>query len=157
MGAEIAAVRAAAGDEFGYGIPTHVTLLPPTTVTAEQRVQFVQHLHAVTSAHRAFTVQLAGTGTFRPTSDVVFLALADGDDQCRSLADDVCAGPVPSPSPFAYHPHVTLAHGIAPPLLDQVHSAQRGFAASFRVDDVCLYEMSESQVWRLHSRFPLGG
>ncbi|MGB3185987.1 MAG: 2'-5' RNA ligase family protein [Ornithinimicrobium sp.] len=157
IGAELGAVRASTGDPFGNDIPTHITLLPPTAVSSEQRAAFGHHLAAVSATQPTFDVRLAGTASFRPVSEVVFVVVARGGEQCRRLAEQVCAGPVVSPSPFEYHPHVTLAHGVPSPELDRVQREQEGFSASFRVAEICLYEMSDATPWRLHARFPLRG
>lgn len=158
VGAQIADIRAAVGDPLGSHIPTHITLLPPTRVTTEQHAALGQHLAEVAARHRAFDVHLSGTDTFRPVSDVVYVALAEGVDECRSLATTVCGGPVASPSPFAYYPHVTLAHDIGPEELDRVQAEQRDFEASLAVEELCLYSMTEAAVsWQLQSRFALQG
>ncbi len=157
IGAEIGAIRAATGDPSGNDIPTHITLLPPTSVTNEQHATFGEHLAAVSAAQPVFDVRLSGTASFRPISEVVFVVVAGGADRCRGLAAQVCAGPVVSPSPFTYHPHVTLAHGVASHELDRVQEEQKRFSASFRVAEICLYEMTDATSWRLQARFPLRG
>ncbi|MGB5951589.1 MAG: 2'-5' RNA ligase family protein [Ornithinimicrobium sp.] len=157
IGAQVADIRAAMGDPLGSQIPTHITLLPPTRVTTEQHAALGQHLADVAARHRAFEVHLSGTDTFRPISDVVYVALAEGVEECRSLATTVCGGPVASPSPFAYHPHVTLAHDVGSEELDRVQAEHQGIHASFSADDLCLYEMSDEGPWRLQARFALNG
>lgn len=154
-GAQIAAIRAATGDLLGNHIPTHITLLPPTRVTREEHAALGEHVARVADAEASFAVHLSGTGTFRPISQVVYAALSQGVGRCRSLAEQVCGGPVASPSRFAYHPHVTLAHDIDSAALDRVQAEQDDFDASFTVDELCLYEMSEHTPWRLKARLGL--
>ena len=57
--------RAGFGDAAASGIPTHVTLLPPTEVDDSELPAIEAHLAEVAAAGRPFPMRLSGTGTFR--------------------------------------------------------------------------------------------
>ena len=68
--------RTKCGDPQAGLVPPHVTLLPPTEVPAADRAAVTAHLAQVARCHPPFTMHLSGTGTFRPVSEVVFIAVA---------------------------------------------------------------------------------
>lgn len=60
--------RAGFGDPAAHGIPTHITLVPPTEVAEERLPEIEAHLAGVAACYQPFPVRLKGTGTFRPLS-----------------------------------------------------------------------------------------
>ena len=79
-------------------------------------------------------MHLSGTGTFRPVSDVVFVAVARGIGNCELLANDVRRGPLARSLSFPYHPHVTVAHDVPEDMLELAYSGLADLSAEFRVD-----------------------
>ena len=77
--------RAAFGDPSAWGIPAHITLLPPTPVEDGVCEDFLAHCKQVASERDSFEVVLRGTGTFRPISDVVYIQVAQGVSACERL------------------------------------------------------------------------
>lgn len=77
--------RASFGDPAAYGIPTHVTLLPPTEAEAADLPAIETHLSQIATAGRAFPMRLSGTGTFRPLSPVVYVQVVEGASACSWL------------------------------------------------------------------------
>ena len=148
--------RAGFGDPAAHAIPSHVTLLPPTDVTSAVLPPLVRHLAAVARAGRAFPLRLAGTGTFRPRSPVVFVTLVEGGPECAELQEAVRSGPVPRPLDFPYHPHVTVAHGIPAEALDRAQRELADFAADWTVTGFSLYERGADEVWHPLREFPFG-
>jgi len=146
--------RAGFGDPAADGIPSHVTLLPPTEVAAEVLPLFSRHLAGVAAAGRSFLMRLSGTGTFRPQSPVVFVTLAQGAEECGALQEHVRSGPVRRRLDFPYHPHVTVAHGIAEEAMDRAQRELAQFAAAWTVTGFSLYEQGGDGVWRTHREFP---
>lgn len=140
--------RRRAGDLRADEIPPHVTLMPPTDVQDADRDALTTHLAGVADRQRPFTMRLRGTGTFRPTSDVVFVTVADGAAACERIESEVRAGPVARSLQFPYHPHVTVAHDVSSDGLDQVFRELSGFDASFDVSGFDLYEQGLDDVWR---------
>jgi 2'-5' RNA ligase len=135
----------------------HVTLLPPTPVPADSMDEVEKHLGEAAAAHRPFTMHLAGTGTFRPTSPVVFIQVATGVSDCEVLERAIRSGPLARDLDFPYHPHVTVAQGIDETGLDDAYEGLAGFVARFSVDRFVLFSRDTDGRWAWRTEFPLGG
>ena len=147
--------RAGFGDTAAYGIPTHITLLPPTEAEAAARPYVEAHLAQVAAAARPFEVRLSGTATFRPVSPVVYVQVVEGAAACARLQEQVRAegGPLARELAFPYHPHVTVAHGISEEAMDRAQAELRDFEAAWRAPGFALYEQGPDGVWRLLRQF----
>lgn len=152
-GALLGRWRTSFGDPLAAGIPPHVTLLPPTEITDAVEPAIIAHLAAVAGRHRAFTIELRGTGTFRPVSPVVFVALARGISACERLERDVRSGPLARELSFPYHPHVTVAHELGTEVLDRAFTELADFHAVFTVPGFSCYVHGTDGVWRPHRDF----
>lgn len=137
-------------------LPAHVTVLAPIDVDAEAMPAVEAHLARVTAGARPFRLTLRGTGTFRPTSPVVFVAIADGFAECEQLERQVRSGDMAVDTRFPYRPHVTLAHDVPDPVLDMAFAEMSRFEASMVVSSVGLYEYLDG-CWHLVREFPFGG
>src|SRR5690606_6654485 len=95
-------------------IPAHLTLLGPTEIddTPDVAAKVDDHLASVSAAQQPFELHLRGTATFRPVTQVVFVAVAAGISNCEQLAADVRSGPLQRELQYPYHPHVTVAHDV---------------------------------------------
>jgi len=140
-GAELEGWRASFGDPQAASIPAHVTLLPPTAVGPDDLAAVEEHLAAAAAGVAPFPIHLRGTGTFRPVSPVVFVALATGIAGCER---------------FPYHPHVTVALGLEEEALDQAFMELAEFDAVFTVESIRLYELSDDG-WASRAVYPLRG
>ncbi|MEU9700794.1 2'-5' RNA ligase family protein [Streptomyces sp. NPDC047981] len=151
-------LRAGFGDPAAHGIPTHVTLVPPTEVDAERLPAIQAHLAEVAAGVRSFPVRLSGTGTFRPLSPVVYVTLAEGVSSCGWLQERVRdeSGPLVRELQFPYHPHVTVAHGIAEEAMDRAYAELADFEAAWTCSSFALYEQGEDGVWRKLRVFEFG-
>ncbi|WP_110182823.1 2'-5' RNA ligase family protein [Nocardioides solisilvae] len=148
--------RTALGDDSAALIPTHITLVPPTTLAGEGDLERVeQHLGEVAQRHAGFEIHLRGTGTFRPVSPVVFVTVAVGISQCERLAEDVRTGPLAVDLTFPYHPHVTVAHDLADDRLDRAFDELADFECRFSAAEFHLYRHSEADGWVPTRAFPL--
>lgn len=145
------------GDPMAHSIPPHITLMPPTEIPPEQMERFSLHLETTAAHHGPFTVQLRGTGTFRPVSPVVFVQVAQGIPMCERLEQAVRRGPVSRDLEFPYHPHVTVAHAIEDEALDRSFADLADLEASFEVSSFHLYDHGADGVWRPAVEFTLGG
>jgi 2'-5' RNA ligase len=152
---ELQEYRAAVGDTTAARIPTHITLVPPTDISPETLEDVEMHLASAAEAVPAFSVHLRGTGTFRPTSPVVFVSLAEGISQCEQLAAAVRTGPLAMDLAFPFHPHVTIAHHLSDEQLDQAFDELADFECEFDVDDFKLYVHDEDLGWRPTRYFAL--
>ncbi|MCX5560184.1 2'-5' RNA ligase family protein [Streptomyces sp. NBC_00038] len=151
--------RAGFGDLAASGIPTHVTLVPPTEVDDSALPAIEAHLVEVAAAGRPFPMRLSGTGTFRPLSPVVFVRVVEGAEACTWLQKQVrdASGPVACELQFPYHPHVTVAHGIDDEAMDRAYEELAGYGAAWPCTGFALYEQGADGVWRQLREFVFGG
>ncbi|MBA2740078.1 MAG: 2'-5' RNA ligase family protein [Nocardioidaceae bacterium] len=149
--------RESFGDCQARSIPSHITLVPPTTVDPAVLDVLEGHLAAVAGRHGPFDVRLRGTGTFRPVSSVVFVTVAAGISECELLAQDVRTGPLAVPLEFPYHPHVTVAHDIDDDGLDRAFDALVTYECRFAVDAFVLFEHDAEVGWSRRRAFTLVG
>jgi 2'-5' RNA ligase len=149
--------RAKVGDPQASLVPPHVTLLPPTEVPVADRAAISAHLAEVARAHPSFDMHLAGTGTFSPVSDVVFVAVARGIGNCELLANDVRQGPLARTLSFPYHPHVTVAHDVPADMLELAYSGLADLSAEFRVEHFTEFEQTPGGAWVVAREYPLTG
>ncbi|MFJ4622508.1 2'-5' RNA ligase family protein [Streptomyces sp. NPDC088812] len=151
--------RAGFGDAAAHGIPTHVTLLPPTEVEDTALPAVEAHLTSVAGAGRPFPMRLSGTGTFRPLSPVVYVRVVEGAEACAWLQQQVRdpAGPVPRELQFPYHPHVTVAHGIDEAAMDRAFEELAAYEADWSCTGFALYEQGADGVWRKLREYAFGG
>jgi 2'-5' RNA ligase len=150
--------RAGFGDAAAHGIPTHVTLLPPTEVDAAELPAIEAHLAEVAAHGRPFVMRLSGTGTFRPVSPVVYVQVVEGAEACTWLQKQVrdASGPVACELQFPYHPHVTVAHGIDEAAMDRAFEELADYEAEWSCTGFALYEQGADGVWRKLRDFVFG-
>ncbi|MCX4764505.1 2'-5' RNA ligase family protein [Streptomyces sp. NBC_01275] len=146
------------GDAAAHGIPTHVTLLPPTEVPAGELPAVEAHLVEVAAAGRPFPMRLSGTGTFRPLSPVVFVQVVEGAEACSRLQQQVrdASGPLARELQFPYHPHVTVAHGIDEAAMDRAYEELADYEAQWPCTGFALYEQGPDGVWRKLYEYAFG-
>ncbi len=149
--------RTKCGDPQASLVPPHVTLLPPTEVAVAERTTIAGHLAAVARRHPPFQLRLQGTDTFRPVSEVVFVAVTAGFDDCERIATDVRSGPLQRPLTFPYHPHVTVAHDVPDDMLDLAATELAELAAGFRVEHFTEFEQLPTGAWAVARQYPLTG
>ncbi|RLP92735.1 2'-5' RNA ligase family protein [Micromonospora sp. BL4] len=155
-GAQLTRRRVEAGDPLA--VPAHVTLLGPTEIPTANLPAVERHLAGVAAAHLPFTLHLRGTGTFRPVTQVVFVAVAAGISECELLASAIAATPgLHRQTRFPYHPHVTVAQDVAPEALDKAYEDLADFSAMFEVDAFTLFSHSGQARWQPRRDFRLGG
>jgi 2'-5' RNA ligase len=154
-GEQLRTYRATLGDTTAKGIPTHVTLMPPTRVDEDDVPRIEEHLAKASSLNAAFRIHLRGTGTFRPVSPVVFVMVAEGIAGCEQLAATVRRGPLEVDLQFPYHPHVTVAHHLDDEALDQAFADLATFECTFTVDHFSLYVHDVDAGWAPTRNFAL--
>ena len=149
--------RGRCGDPQASLVPPHVTLLPPTEVPVADRAEISAHLARVAATHPPFDMHLSGTGTFRPVSEVVFVAVARGIADCELIATDVRTGPLERPLHFPYHPHVTVAHDVPGEMLDMAYAGLAEVHAEFRVESFTEFEQLPDGGWSVAREYRLTG
>jgi len=157
LGALLTQWREKVGDPLAHVIPPHVTLLPPTDVAGFQLDDIHQHLAAVARAHAPFQLHLAGTGSFRPMSQVVFVTVAEGISSCELLARDIRSGLLHRQLEFPYHPHVTIAHDVPPDMLDLAYAGLAEVDVRVDVDAFCAFSRDAFGRWVPATEYPLLG
>jgi 2'-5' RNA ligase len=148
--------RRRVGDPVADKVWPHVTLLPPTPVPITELENVEEHLAKAAAAQVPFDMHLAGTGTFRPTSPVVFVQIATGVAQCETLEQAIRSGPLSRDLQFPYHPHVTVAQDVDDDALDAAYNGLSGFVARFPVDAFVLFCREPDGRWVWRTEFPLG-
>lgn len=146
--------RASFGDPMADVIPAHITLV--TTTFTDDWDATLSHVRKVASNQEPFTISIAGTGSFRPVSPVVFLNVEDGFGACVELHEKLQTGPLERELPFAYHPHVTVAHDVAPESLDEAETVLKNYRATFPVVSMGLYEHDANGIWQLREELDFG-
>jgi 2'-5' RNA ligase len=149
--------RRLVGDPAADRVFPHVTLLPPTPVPADRLDEIQAHLAAAAAAHEPFVMHLAGTGTFRPTSPVVYIQVATGVAACEQLESTIRRGPLARELDFPYHPHVTVAHDVPRDMLEFAYSGLSDLSAEFHVDRFTEYEQTATGAWAVAREYPLTG
>lgn len=157
FGSELQAWRERLGDPNAGRIVPHVTLVPPTSVAAEDLPEIEESLRAVAAREQPFEIRLRGSATFLPVSPVVFVSLAVGIAECERLARRVRSGPLDVATRFPYHPHVTVAHDLPPAALARAFDAMAAYQAQFEVWGFTLFERGPDEVWRPQRDFSFGG
>lgn len=155
-GSELQAHRESFGDTLAASIPTHITLLPPTPVPADDLDLVEEHLRKVAEGERSFEIHLRGTGTFHPVSPVVFVSVAMGISDCERVEEGVRSGPLARELLFPYHPHVTIAHDLPAAVLERAFDALAGYEVRFPVWGFSLFEHGLDGVWRPQRDFTFG-
>lgn len=131
--------RIASGDPFGETVPAHLTLLGPTEIDAGDLAAAQARLDEVSAAFGPFNLHLRGTGSFRPVTEVVFVAVVDGIAGCERLEAAIRSGPMARERSFPYHPHITVAQNVPSEALDWAFDELSGFEAKFPVASFTLY------------------
>lgn len=147
--------RTSIGDVTASKIPTHITLVPPVEVDDASMVMIEDHLDRVAEATPGFRIHLRGTGTFRPVSPVVFVAVAVGISQCEQLAIKVRRGPLQADLQFPYHPHVTIGHHLNDDALDRAFEELATFECRFEAHEFHLYVHDDAMGWQPSRQFAL--
>ncbi|OIJ36290.1 hypothetical protein BK826_04430 [Rothia kristinae] len=135
--------------------PPHITVLITETDPRDPLPERIAaELARVCREVGPFRVGFDGAETFLPVSPVAYLRIADGGDHLTRL-HRICADLLPSASPFDYHPHLTLAHGLDE---EGLHRARRDFASchlSFRAEQLQIFH-GDRTGWRDLGALPLG-
>jgi 2'-5' RNA ligase len=148
--------RADFGDPMAETVPSHVTLIPPTEVADDELDVVCGALERASATLPPFAMRLRGTGTFRPVSPVVFVAVSQGISYTEMLAKCV-RDALDSPEPeFPFHPHVTVAHNLDDPSLDRAYDDLRDFECQFTVSEFALYHHEDESGWVPQRAFSLG-
>ena len=154
IAAELQQWRASFGDPLAGVVPAHITLV--TTTPTHDWEATLAHVRDVARRQSPFMVTISGTGSFRPVSPVLFIKVEDGFDQCVELHEKLQQGPLQRDLPFAFHPHVTIAHDVSPESLDEAETVLKSYKATFPVVSMGLYEHDADGIWQLREELDFG-
>lgn len=138
-------------------IGPHITLLPPTNLPDYDLTGVERQLEQAARGVAPFPVELSGSGTFRPATQVVYAALTAGAADCDRLQARVRQGQLAQELRFAYHPHVTVAQDVGEDRLDAAEQVLARFRARFVVAQFVLYELLPDGVWHAIRTYQLTG
>ena len=147
--------RRSFGDSGAEHIPSHITLSPPLEINESDLESIATALTALGESHRPFTVALAGTGTFRPLSDVVYAVVRQGAPASAELARGVQAAALAPEPEHDFHPHVTVAHELDDDVLDRAAADLADFECEFKVSEFKLYVFDLDRGWEPVRSFAL--
>lgn len=155
-GSQLREMRAGFGDPMAETVPSHVTLIPPVAYQPEELDGVHAALERAAATMPPFPMRLRGTGTFRPVSPVVFIAVSQGISYTEMLAKCVRRA-LDAPEPeFPFHPHVTIAHNLDDASLDRAYDELGTFECQFSVDEFALYHHDDIAGWVPQHTFALG-
>jgi 2'-5' RNA ligase len=146
--------RASFGDPMAGVVPAHITLVTTTPTRDWEATR--AHVREVARNQAPFMVTISGTGTFRPVSPVVYINVEEGFDACVDLHAKLQTGPLQRELPFSYHPHVTIAHDVAPESLDEAETVLESYKATFPVVSMGLYVHDADGIWQLREELDFG-
>lgn len=157
FGEQLREARASFGDPMAATVPSHITLIPPTPIPEDDVDAFAGALADAADSVGGYPLRLRGTGTFRPISPVVFVAVSQGISYTELLAQAVrrALGTSVADAEFPFHPHVTVAHGLDDDALDRAYDELSDFECRFRVDSFALYTHHDDTGWVPQRRFAL--
>jgi 2'-5' RNA ligase len=139
---------------------SHLTFLPPRPLEIP-REQIRTQLEAGLRSQRAFRAELCEVHVF-PISEVVYLSVGAGWAEARRIHEILHQGALCCKELYSYHPHVTIAHDLAP--ADVSHAAELAKRRwleykgprSFLVDHVTLVQNTIENNWMNLGEFSLG-
>lgn len=134
-------------------VDPHVTLVSGSTNAWDQAAA---HVRSLVHRSKAFTMRLQGTGTFRPVTDVVYLNVTTGAEECTALHDALLTGPLGHDLSFGYHPHLTIAHDVSAALLDAAQTDLSNESMYFDVSSIGLFGIDAAGRWSLREEIDLG-
>ncbi|MBG6084024.1 2'-5' RNA ligase family protein [Zhihengliuella flava] len=134
--------------------PPHITLVSGQISGTWEAAR--AHAALVASRSEAFTVSLKGVASFVPASEVVFLKVAQGAEECRALHARLCDGPLEHRVAFDYHPHLTVTHDAPRPQMRRALDELQDFDAEFVVESIGLFTTDHDGHWVLTEELTLG-
>ncbi|MFJ2146971.1 2'-5' RNA ligase family protein [Glutamicibacter sp. NPDC087831] len=141
------------GGEATAPIAPHITLVSGSYLNSWEKA--AAQVRRVAATAEPFTIHLGPARTFRPASEVVFLPLETGADECWKLHRALLGDALRHESAFAYHPHLTIAQNVAARQLDAAQAALGQAHLSFAADRIHLFDTRGGD-WNFSEQIPLG-
>ncbi len=128
------------GDGCAALCPSHITLLPPTVFHRLDLPKIMEHLEDITSTYKPFWIKLDGVASFKPVSNVSYIKVVSGADECKELHDKVLNSEFidSSSERFSFHPHVTIAHDVSDSSFSVLENEFSDFNSAFICSKICV-------------------
>ena len=139
----------------------HVTILPPRPLCHDIGAA-TEQAQSVVSEFAPFEI-VAGDVEIFPETDVIHIGIKKGDRELREMYRALNRGALAFKEPFPYHPHITLAQGLAPGAAQPLYEiARKGWAAykfskRIRADHASFVQATTLQTWVDLADFRLAG
>ncbi len=140
------------GGEATEPIAPHITLISGSYLNTWEKA--ATQVRRVAAASKPFEIRLGPAQSFRPKSDVVFLPLERGADECWALHQQLLGDALRHESDFAYHPHVTIAQNVPAAQLDAAQADLKDVQITFEVESIELFDTRSGQ-WNFSERISL--
>jgi 2'-5' RNA ligase len=141
------------GGEATGPIAPHITLVSGSYLNSWEKA--AAQVRRVAATVEPFSIQLGPARTFRPASDVVFLPLETGAQECWALHRALLGDALRHESAFAYHPHLTIAQNVPAAQLDAAQAALGDAQLSFTADRIQLFDTRGGE-WNFSEDIALG-
>ncbi|WP_334122175.1 2'-5' RNA ligase family protein [Glutamicibacter sp.] len=141
------------GGEATEPIAPHITLISGSYLNTWEKA--AAQVRQVASNLQPFRISLGAARTFRPASEVVYLPLLAGAQECWELHRALLSDALRHESAFAYHPHLTIAQNVSAQQLDAAQAALTQVTIEFTADRVQLFDTRGGQ-WNLSEDIALG-
>lgn len=163
VGTEVDGLRRACDDPAIGRVPAHVTLVPPVNVREERVGEALAVLRGAAGTSAPLELTIGPVTTFAPATPVLYLAVNGRPDQLaalHALRDAVFADPLARRLTWPFHPHVTLADGLADERIAAAVAALSGYRADVVFERVHLMEEARDAAgvrrWAPLADAPLG-
>ncbi|KSU66652.1 2'-5' RNA ligase family protein [Arthrobacter sp. NIO-1057] len=140
------------GGESTAPIAPHITLVSGSYLHSWEKA--AAQVRQVAGSTHCFTVQLGAARTFRPASEVVYLPLLSGAEECWKLHRELLSDALRHESEFAYHPHLTIAQNVPAAQLDAAQADLKDVQITFEVESIELFDTRSGQ-WNFSERISL--
>ncbi|MEO7518863.1 MAG: 2'-5' RNA ligase family protein [Acidimicrobiales bacterium] len=158
VAAEVDGLRRACGDGALGRVPSHITLVPPVNVRADDLPAALTRLRtAAAAAAGPLDLVLGPPGTFLPVNPVLYLKVGGPDlAGLHRVRDTAFAFPLDRRLSWPFVPHVTVADGAEPDRIGAALAALADYEAPVTLDRVHLLQEGEQRTWRPLADCPLG-
>lgn len=147
-------IRLALGG-FGVGrIDPHVTLTPPSNIRVDSIFKEIYRLRKLSSKVSSFELTVGPSGTFDPTSPVLYLAVG-GEEvfKTQELMDAITASEIYRRDSRPYVPHVTLSDGVSHEKISAALKTLDSELFRMRVDAMQMMLSKSQAYWEVYSDF----
>jgi 2'-5' RNA ligase len=139
----------------------HVTILPPRPLGQDVGAA-IEQAQSIVSEFAPFEI-VAGDVEIFPETDVVHIGIKQGGRELREMHRALNHGALAFKEPFPYHPHITLAQGLAPGAAKPLYEIARTrwaackFSKRIRAAHASFVQATTLQTWVDLANFTLAG